>query len=100
MFTTLTDSTKAVVFYALAFGITLGISLLSPLLLPLLGGWFMLLHMYSPTIALVLMLLVVTRDGYARAAWSELGIHRAGLRSWPLALLGPLAIFAAVYAVV
>jgi uncharacterized protein len=100
MFTTLTDSTKAVVFYALAFGMTLAISLLSPLLLPLLGDWFMLLHMYSPTIALVLMLLVVTRDGYTRTAWRELGIHRAGLRSWPLALLGPLAIFSAVYALV
>jgi uncharacterized protein len=96
MFRNLTDSTKALLFFALAFGMTLTVSLLEPLL----GGVTMLLHMYTPTFAAVLMLLVVTRDGHTRAAWSALGLGRAGWRSWGLALLGPLVAVGGAYAVV
>jgi uncharacterized protein len=96
MFTHLTDTAKAFVFYGIAFVLTLSVSLAAPIF----GNATMLLHMYSPTIAVVLMLLVVTRDGRARAAWRSLGLHRAGLRSWPLALLGALAMLTSVYAIV
>ncbi|NTU83064.1 MAG: CPBP family intramembrane metalloprotease [Chloroflexales bacterium] len=96
MFTQLTDGTKAALFYVLAFGLTLCVSLLAPLL----GAATMFLHMYTPTVATLLMLLVVTRDGYTRAGWAGLGLHRAGLRYWLLALLGPLALMSVVYAIV
>ena len=96
MFTNLTNSTKAFLFYVLAFGLTTTVSLLSPLL----GDVTMILHMYTPTLAVLLMLLVVTRDGYSKAAWQSLGLHRLGLRSWWLALLGPLVLLSAVYAIV
>ena len=96
MFTTLSDTAKGYVFYALAFVLTVSISFMAPLL----GQLTMLLHMYSPTMAVLLMLLVVTRDGYTRDGWRGLGLHRAGLRSWPLALLGPFGLMAVVYAIV
>ena len=84
MFTNLSDSAKALGFFVLAFGLTVLVSSMAPLL----GNATMLLHMYSPAAAALLMLLVVTRDGYSREAWRGLGLYRAGVRSWPLALLG------------
>jgi membrane protease YdiL (CAAX protease family) len=96
MFRNLTNSTKAFVFFALAFGMTLTVSLLQPLL----GEATMLLHMFTPTLSALLMLLVVTREGYTKTAWSSLGLHRAGRRSWGLALLGSLVVVAAAYGIV
>jgi membrane protease YdiL (CAAX protease family) len=95
MFRNLTDLTKAFIFFGLAFGMTITVSLLQPLL----GEATMLLHMFSPTIATLLMLLVVTRDGYTKAAWSGLGLHRAGLRWWGFALLASLFIVAVPYVI-
>jgi hypothetical protein len=34
----------------------------------------------TPMLATVIMLLVVTRDGYAKDGWRTLGLHRLGLR--------------------
>ena len=96
MFTQLTDSVKASLFFGIAFGLTLTVSLAYPVL----GNATMLLHMYTPTAAVLLMLLMVTRDGYTRPAWQSLGLHRAGLRGWPLALVGPLGVMSAVYGLV
>ncbi len=96
MFPNLSNSAKAFLFYVLAFGLTLTVSLLSPLL----GELTMLLHMFTPTLAALLMLLVVTRDGRSKDGWRALGLHRAGLRWWGFALLGPLAVMLAVYGLV
>jgi membrane protease YdiL (CAAX protease family) len=96
MFTNLTNSAKALLFYVIAFGLTVTAALLSPFL----GQLTMLIHMYSPTMATLLMLLVVTRDGYSKTGWATLGLHRAGLRFWALALLGPLVVWGAVYGLV
>src|SRR5262245_2708940 len=96
MFGNLTNITKAYLFFALAFGMTLTVSLLQPLL----GEATMFLHMFSPTVAALLMLLLFTRDGYTKAGWSSLGLHRAGLRWWGIALLGPLVILTMAYGVV
>ena len=96
MFRNLGNSTKAFLFFVLAFGMTLAVSLLEPLL----GGVTMLLHMYTPTFAAVLMLLVVTREGYTKAGWVSLGLHRAGWRSWGFALLAPLVAVGAAYGIV
>lgn len=51
-----------------------------------------LLIMGLPTIATVLMLLVLSRDGYNRNGWAGLGLHRSGIRYWPVAILGPLLV--------
>jgi membrane protease YdiL (CAAX protease family) len=96
MFTNLTNSAKAFLFYVLAFGMTVCVSLLAPLL----GELTVFIHMYTPTLAVVIMMLVVTRDGYSKAGWATLGLHRLGLRWWLLALIGPLVVMSAVYGIV
>ena len=46
------------------------------------------------------MLLVVTRDGRTMAGWASLGLHRLGIRGWPLAILVPVAVVGVAYACV
>jgi membrane protease YdiL (CAAX protease family) len=96
MFRNLTDSSKAILFYVFAFGLTLTVSLLYPVLGPIIGY----IHMYTPTLAVLIMMLVVTRDGYSKAGWAALGMYRLGLRWWLLALLGPLVAMSAIYSLV
>lgn len=93
MFTNLANSAKAFLFFALAFGMTLTTSLLYPILGALTG----IIHTYTPVLALLIMMLVVTRDGYSKAGWASLGLHRLGLRFWALALVGPLVVMFALY---
>src|SRR5215212_7535591 len=69
MFTQLTDSAKAFVFYGIAVILTVMVTLAVSRLGEL-TAYF--LHMYGPTLATLLMLLVVTRDGRSRAAWRAL----------------------------
>jgi membrane protease YdiL (CAAX protease family) len=87
------DLTKSVWFYIIAFGLVLVASLASGLLGvdPGLG------LMFTPLIAVILMFFVVTRDGFSKQAWSSLGLHRAGFRSWGLALLAPMGVLAFAY---
>jgi uncharacterized protein len=96
MFTNLTDSAKALLFYVFAFGLTVTVSLLYPILGAIIGY----IHMYTPTLAALFMMLVITRDGYSKAGWATLGLHRLGLRWWLLALLGPLVLMSAIYGLV
>jgi membrane protease YdiL (CAAX protease family) len=83
MFPTLTPIRSAVVFYLLAIG---GVTACA------LTGASTQVAMLTPAIAALLMLLVLTRDGWSRQGWASLGVHRAGLRFWPIALLIPFAI--------
>jgi membrane protease YdiL (CAAX protease family) len=54
----------------------------------------------TPVLATVIMLLVVTRDGYTKDGWRTLGLHRLGLRIWWIAFFGTLAVTLVAYAVV
>jgi uncharacterized protein len=96
MFTNLTNSAKAFLFFAIAFGLTVTVSLLYPVI----GEITPFIHMYTPTLSVLIMMLVVTRDGYSRAGWATLGLHRLGLHWWLLALIGPLSVMSAVYGIV
>ena len=96
MLTNLSNTTKAYIYYALAFGLGLCTVLLAPLLGDEPAG---MLIMMTPLLAVLLMLLVVTRDGYSRSGWRMLGLGRAGWQGWPLALAGPVAVLGFTYAV-
>jgi membrane protease YdiL (CAAX protease family) len=96
MFSQLTTLTKAFLFFAIAFGLTLGVSLLAPLL----GEATPVVHMFTPLFAALLLLLVVTRDGYGKAGWTALGLGHAGFRAWGLALLLPFLILGFGYSVI
>ena len=95
MFTHLTDTAKAFLFFGIAFGLTLTASLLYPLL----GEITAFIHTYTPTLSVLIMMLVVTRDGYSKTGWATLGLHRLGLRYWVLALVGPLVLMGALYGI-
>jgi len=36
---------------------------------------------FTPTVAALIMLLVVTREGYSKEGWKSLGLHRLGLNA-------------------
>jgi uncharacterized protein len=96
MYRTLSDPVKAIVFYAMAFTLEL---VAAVALAPVIGELALLVGMFTPTIAALVMLLLVTREGYTRAGWASLGLHRAGLRAWGLALLLPLLVLGGAYGV-
>jgi uncharacterized protein len=95
MFHYLSDRAKATIFYALALSFSAAIVVLAPIL----GAGVMAVAMLTPLLAVLLMLLLVTRDGYTKAGWAALGLHRAGMGAWGLALLVPLLILGFSYGV-
>src|SRR5919112_2606346 len=86
MFTKLTDASKGVIFTVLvlflAVSAALSINVLGLASNDLVWGT---VWMCSPTVAALVMLLVVTRDGYSREGWKVLGLHRLGLSVWWIA---------------
>jgi uncharacterized protein len=89
----LTEVQKGATFYL----ITLGMAVLLALFGPTGPDAIQTLNMLTATAGVLLMLLVITPDGYHRAGWAQLGLQRAGFRYWPLALLGPAAVLVASY---
>ena len=49
-------------------------------------------YAFVPMVTTLVMMLVVTGEGYTREGWQSLGLHRAGLRLWPFTLLVPAVI--------
>ena len=100
MFTKLTDTNKAAIFSVLVLCMSVGAALLIRFLdlTPSMGMWV--LWSITPTAAALIMLLVVTRDGYSREGWKVLGLHRLGLSVWWIAFGGTLLITVAASAVV
>jgi membrane protease YdiL (CAAX protease family) len=101
MFKTLTDTSKAAIFT----GLVLLMAVAAALAINTLGlatnefAWGAVWSI-TPTLATVIMLLVVTREGYARKGWQSLGLGRLRLRMWPVAFFGTLAITVAATAAV
>ena len=100
MFTKLTDTSKAAIFTVLVLLMAVGAALLIRFLElgPSMGMWA--LWSITPTAAALVMLLVVTRDGYSREGWKSLGLHRLGLKVWWIAFGVTLLITVAASAVV
>ena len=95
MFTHLSEFHKSLTFYAIVFSLVTAVSQL-----PLGAALMLPLAMLTPAVAVVLMLLVVTRDGYSRGGWQSLGLHRLGIKGWPLAVVAPLAVLGVAYCIV
>lgn len=93
MTTNLSDLSKAAWFYGLVFALVLVASLAAGQL----GADPGLGLMFTPLIAVMVMFFLVTRDGFSMDAWRSLGLHRLGIRSWPLALLAPVGVLAFAY---
>jgi uncharacterized protein len=85
MFTKLTDINKAAIFSVLV----LIMAVVAGLVIRALGitSEFAAaaLYMFTPAEAVLIMLLVVTREGYSREGWKVIGLHRLGLSVWWIA---------------
>ena len=100
MFKKLTDTSQAAIYSVLVLLMATGAALLIRLLdlTASLGMWI--LWSCTPTVAALLMLLVLTREGYSREGWKVLGLHRLGLSVWWIAFGLTLLITVAASAVV
>src|ERR687897_2131231 len=99
MFTKLTDTSKAAIFSVLVLCLSVGAALLIRTL-DLSGFVLPAVWSSTPTVAALIMLLVVTRDGYSKEGWKSLGLHRLGLNVWWIAFGVTLLITVAASAVV
>jgi len=83
--TKLTDTSKAAIFSVLV----LVMAVVAGLVIRALGitSEFAAaaLYMFTPAEAVLIMLLVITREGYSREGWKVLGLHRLGLSVWWIA---------------
>jgi uncharacterized protein len=100
MFTKLTDTSKAAIFTVLVLCLSVGAALLIRFLDFSTGAVMWSLWSITPTVAVLIMLLVVTRDGYSKEGWKSLGLHRLGLSVWWIAFGVTLLITIAASAVV
>jgi uncharacterized protein len=100
MFTKLTDTSQATIYSVLVLVMATGVALLIRFLelAPNMGMWI--LWSCTPTVAALIMLLVVTREGYSGEGWKVLGLHRLGLRVWWIAFGLTLLITVAASALV
>jgi membrane protease YdiL (CAAX protease family) len=100
MFTKLADTNKAAIFSVLVLVMSVGAALLIRILdlPPNFVMWA--LWSFTPTVATLVMLLVVTRDGYSKEGWKSLGLHRLGLNVWWIAFGATLLITVAASAIV
>jgi membrane protease YdiL (CAAX protease family) len=100
MFTKLTDTNKAAIFSVLVLCMSVGAALLIRFLELPQGPVMFAIWSFTPTVAALIMLLVVTREGYTREGWKSLGLHRLGLNVWWIAFGVTLLITVAASAVV
>jgi membrane protease YdiL (CAAX protease family) len=100
VFTKLTDTRKATIFSVLVLFMATGVALLIRFLelTPNMGMWV--LWSCTPTVAALIMLLLVTREGYTKEGWKVLGLHRLGLSVWWIAFGLTLLITVAASAIV
>jgi uncharacterized protein len=100
MFTKLTDTTKGAIFAVLVLCLAVGAALLIRFLSISSDPVMFSIWSITPTVATLIMLLVVTRDGYSKEGWKSLGLHRLGLNVWWIAFGATLLITVAASAIV
>src|SRR4051812_30180544 len=82
VFTHLSDLSKGLIFYGIVIVLAIAFTFV-----PLDGDSVARYSMFIPLFVVLVMLLVVTRDGHSRNGWASLGLHHAGFRGWPVAIL-------------
>jgi membrane protease YdiL (CAAX protease family) len=88
---------KASIFYAMTLGQSLAAALF---LAPIIGAYSLPVVMMTPLISVLIMKLLVTREGFRRGGWADLGLSTMGLKSWGLALGLPFLILLVSYGAV
>jgi uncharacterized protein len=92
MFKTLTDKSKAAIFTVIVLLLTVTVAASINLFSITSEFLSIVLYMFTPALTALIMMLVVTRDGFSREGWKPLGLHRLGLKAWWIAFLLPLVV--------
>jgi uncharacterized protein len=92
MFTRLHDTNKATIFTVLVLLMALVAALVIRVFGITSGFIAAALYMFTPAEAALIMLLIVTREGFSREGWKTLGLHRLGLNVWWMAFLAALLV--------
>src|SRR4051794_24023969 len=100
MSTKLSDTSKAAIFTVLVLCLAVAAALLIRFLVISSDPVIFSIWSCTPTLATLIMLLVVTREGYSREGWKSLGLHRLGLNVWWIAFGATLFITVAASAIV
>jgi membrane protease YdiL (CAAX protease family) len=100
MFTKIADTSKAAIFSVLVLCLAVGAALLIRFFSISSDPLIFSIWSCTPTLATLIMLLVVTQDGYSKEGWKSLGLHRLGLSVWWIAFGVTLLITIAASAVV
>ena len=87
MFPNLSNTARAVMFCLLALGMCTALALTWPN-----GEAAAVFAMLTPALSVLIMQLVVTRDGWRRSGWASLGLGRLGTKVWAVAVLLPFGI--------
>ncbi|HEY2492473.1 MAG TPA: CPBP family intramembrane glutamic endopeptidase [Paenibacillus sp.] len=82
MFTTLKESSKAIIFTAIVMSLALVFSLT-----PGMNGF---MYMMTPALSVLIMMFMVTRDGYSKQGWAAIGLNKLGVKGWKFAFLIPI----------
>ncbi len=88
MFPALSSPAKAVTFYVIAFILVFTIAA-NP---GIFGEASPPLSMLTSIASVLIMMLVVTREGWSKEGWHSLGLFTAGFRGWWVAILFPAAV--------
>ena len=91
MLTKLTGTNKAAIFTVLVLLMALAVALYIRAL-DITSEFATAWYMFTPTLAVLIMLLIVTRDGYSKVGWKTVGLHLLGLKAWWIAVLAPVLV--------
>jgi membrane protease YdiL (CAAX protease family) len=86
--------TEGLIFVALSFALALGIALAFPH-----ADLARLMSALIPVTSVTIMTFTVFRRGQRKAMWRGIGLHRLGLRWWPVAIVIPFVLMAIAYGV-
>ena len=97
MFTHLRATTKATLFYILAFGMVLAVALFSESMGEMAG----LVSMFTSLAAVLIMIFLITPDGLLGRVLAEPRANNFGFpRPWGWAIFGPLLVMGTTYGIV
>jgi hypothetical protein len=91
----LSNTRKAAYFYALALGLGIPLALLARAF-PMVG-LLQVAYAFVPLVAVLIMMLIVTRDGHSKEGRQVLGLRRLGLSRWGVAVAVPLLVLGFAY---
>jgi membrane protease YdiL (CAAX protease family) len=88
VFSTLPDTAKAVTFYVIAFILVFAIAA-NP---GTFGEASPPLSMLTSITSVLIMMMIITREGWSKEGWRSLGLFTAGFKGWWFAILFPAAV--------